>query len=110
MSIQSVTQEIISGKFTNEELSSLIDSIKYAKARLGKAAIRALSIGDNVNFNSVKQGKNVTGVVTKIAIKYVTVKTINGLWRVPANMLTVIEDEWTPDNADFCDPGSRHHY
>ena len=20
------------------------------------------------------------------------------------------EDEWTPDNADFCDPGSRHHY
>jgi hypothetical protein len=110
MSIQSVTQEIISGKFTNEELSSLIDSIKYAKARLGKAAIRALSIGDNVNFNSVKQGKNVTGVVTKIAIKYVTVKTVNGLWRVPANMLTVVEDEWTPDNADFCDPGSRHHY
>ena len=110
MSIQSVTQEIISGKFSNDELSSIIDSVKYARARLGKAAIRALSIGDNVNFNSVKQGKNVTGVVTKIAIKYVTVKTINGLWRVPANMLTVIEDEWTPDNADFCDPGSRHHY
>jgi hypothetical protein len=20
------------------------------------------------------------------------------------------EEEWTPDNADFCDPGSRHHY
>jgi hypothetical protein len=20
------------------------------------------------------------------------------------------EKEWTPDNADFCDPGSRHHY
>ena len=110
MSIQTVTQEIISGKFSNDELSSIIDSVKYARARLGKAAIRALSIGDNVNFNSVKQGKNVTGVVTKIAIKYVTVKTINGLWRVPANMLTVVEDEWTPDNADFCDPGSRHHY
>ena len=110
MSIQTVTQEIISGKFSNDELSSIIDSVKYARARLGKAAIRALSIGDNVNFNSVKQGKNVTGVVTKIAIKYVTVKTVSGLWRVPANMLTVIEDEWTPDNADFCDPGSRHHY
>jgi hypothetical protein len=110
MSIQSVTAEIISGKFTNEELSSLIDSIKYARARLGKAAIRALRIGDNVNFNSVKQGRNVTGFVTKIAIKYVTVQTTTGLWRVPANMLTVVEDEWTPDNADFCDPGSRHHY
>ena len=20
------------------------------------------------------------------------------------------EEEWTPDNADFCDPGSIHHY
>lgn len=20
------------------------------------------------------------------------------------------EEEWTPDTADFCDPGSRHHY
>jgi hypothetical protein len=110
MSIQSVTQEIISGKFSNDELSSLIDSIKYAKSRLQKSTIRALRIGDNVNFNSAKQGRNVTGFVTKIAIKYVTVQTTTGLWRVPANMLTVVEDEWTPDNADFCDPGSRHHY
>ena len=110
MSIQSVTAEIISGRFTNEELSSLIDSIKYARARLGKAAIRSLNVGDNVNFNSSKLGRNVTGVVVKIAIKYVTVRTATGLWKVPANMLTVVEDEWTPDNADFCDPGSRHHY
>ena len=21
-----------------------------------------------------------------------------------------VEEEWTPDNADFGDPGSRHHY
>ena len=109
MTIQSVTAEIISGKFTNEELSSLIDSIKYAKARLGKAAIRALKIGDNVNFNSVKQGRNVTGFVTKIAIKYVTVQTTTGLWRVPANMLTVVEDE-ADALDDFNYVGSRHHY
>jgi hypothetical protein len=37
---------------------------------------------------------NVTGVVTKIAIKYVTVKTAQGLWRVPANMLTLVEEEF----------------
>jgi hypothetical protein len=28
----------------------------------------------------------------KIAIKYVTVSTATGQWRVPANMLTKIED------------------
>ena len=110
MSIQSVTAEIISGKFTNDELSSLIDSIKYARARLGKQAIRALNIGDNVNFNSTKLGQNVTGVVTKIAIKYVTVKTVKGLWRVPANMLTVVEDEADNFLEDFNSVGSRHHY
>ena len=110
MSIQTVNREILSGAFSNDELSSIIDAVKYARARLGKQAIRSLSIGDNVNFNSTKLGQNVTGVVTKIAIKYVTVKTVKGLWKVPANMLTVVEDEWTPDNADFNDPGSRHHY
>jgi hypothetical protein len=30
----------------------------------------------------------------KVAIKYVTVKTVSGLWRVPASMLTKIEEEF----------------
>ena len=93
MSIQTVTAEILQGNFTNEQLSSIIDSVKYARSKLTRHTIRSLQVGDNVNFNSAKQGRNVTGVVTKIAIKYVTVKTVSGLWRVPANMLTVIEDE-----------------
>jgi len=29
----------------------------------------------------------------KIAIKFVTVCTTTGLWRVPANMLTIVEKE-----------------
>ena len=92
MSIQTVNAEIIAGKFTNEQLSSIIDAVKYARAQLGRQSIRKLSIGDNVNFNSSKLGRNVTGVVMKIAIKYVTVRTAAGLWKVPANMLTLVED------------------
>jgi len=49
-------------------------------------------VGDNVNFTSTKTGQNVTGVVIKIAIKYVTVRTVSGNWRVPANMLSKIQD------------------
>jgi small-conductance mechanosensitive channel len=93
MSIQTVTAEILQGNFTNDQLSSIIDSVKYARSKLTRHTIRSLQVGDNVNFNSAKLGRNVTGVVTKIAIKYVTVKTVSGLWRVPANMLTVVEDE-----------------
>ena len=93
MSIQTVNAEILQGKFTNQQLSSIIDSVKYARAQLGRQSIRKLSIGDNVNFDSVKLGRNVTGVVMKIAIKYVTVRTTAGLWKVPANMLTLVEDK-----------------
>jgi len=70
----------------------MIDAVKWARAQLGKTSIRNLSIGDNVNFDSAKLGRNVTGVVTKIAIKYVTVKTATGLWKVPANMLNLVKD------------------
>jgi small-conductance mechanosensitive channel len=92
MSIQTVNAEILTGNFTNDQLSSIIDAVKFARARLTEQTKRSLRIGDNVNFNSTKQGRNVTGVVVKIAIKFVTVRTATGLWRVPANMLTLVED------------------
>jgi hypothetical protein len=93
MSIQTVNAEILAGNFTNEQLGSIIDAVKFARARLSEQTKRSITIGSNVNFSSSKTGQNLTGVVMKIAIKYVTVKTISGLWRVPANMLTVIADE-----------------
>ena len=92
MSIQTVNAEILQGRFSNDELSSIIDAVKFARAKLGRQSIRALALGDRVSFNSTKLGRNVTGTVTKIAIKYVTVRTATGLWKVPANML-VIETE-----------------
>jgi hypothetical protein len=93
MSIQTVNAEILAGNFTNQQLGSIIDAVKFARARLSEQTKRSITLGSNVNFTSSKTGQNYTGVVTKIAIKYVTVKTISGLWRVPANMLTVIADE-----------------
>ena len=92
MNIGQINTAIIQGTWTNTELSSIIDAVKFARARLTESTKRELRIGDNVNFTSSKTGQNVTGFVTKIAIKYVTVKTVNGLWRVPANMLTKIDE------------------
>jgi hypothetical protein len=93
MSIQTVNAEILAGNFTNDQLTSIIDAVKFARARMAEKNKRSITLGSNVNFTSTKTGQNYTGVVTKIAIKYVTVKTISGLWRVPANMLTVVADE-----------------
>jgi hypothetical protein len=95
MNITLINTAILQGNFTNDQLTSVIDAVKFAKARLSDQNKRALRIGDNVNFTSSKTGQNVTGVVVKIAIKYVTVKTVQGLWRVPANMLSpVFEAEY----------------
>ena len=92
MNISQVNQAIMHGNFTNDELSSIIDAVKYGRSQLTRQIKSGLMVGDNVNFNSSKLGRNVTGVITKIAIKYVTVRTATGLWRVPANMLSVIRD------------------
>jgi len=91
--VQEINTAIIQGTLSNDELSSVIDAVKFARSRLTQLTKFSLRVGDNVNFNSAKQGRNVTGVVMKIAIKYVTVKTVNGLWRVPANMLTKVDDK-----------------
>ena len=93
MSIQTVNAEIIAGNFTNDQLSSIIDAVKFARARLGDQAKRSLRIGASVNFTSSKTGQRYKGTVRKIAIKYVTVDTGQTLWRVPANMLTVVANE-----------------
>ena len=76
---------------SNDEINQVVEAIKLRRTLNARQAARALMVGDNVNFTSNRTGRNTTGVVMKVAIKFVTVKTINGLWRVPANMLTKVE-------------------
>jgi len=90
--VQEINQAIMFGDFTNTELSSMIDAVKWRRATLAKLTKASLAVGDTVNFTSSKTGMNVTGVVMKIAIKYVTVQSVKGLWRVPANMLSKVDD------------------
>lgn len=93
MNIQEINRAIITGTFTNDQLTSINDAVKFARSQWGQKIKWSLRVGDNVNFTQSKTGVNLTGIVVKIAIKYVTVRTIQGLWKVPANMLTKIEDK-----------------
>jgi hypothetical protein len=90
--VQEINTAIMFGDFTNVELMSMIDAVKWKRATLAKLTKASLALGDSVQFTSSKTGQTMTGFVTKIAIKYVTVKTLGGLWRVPANMLTKVDD------------------
>jgi hypothetical protein len=94
MNIQTINTAIINGTWANEDLMSMMDAIKFKRKLLTERTKATLRVGDNVNFTSTRTGQNVTGVVIKIAIKYVTVRTVQGLWKVPANMLTKVEDAY----------------
>jgi hypothetical protein len=87
MNIKDINSAIMFGNFTNDELTSITNAVQYAREQLRKTKIRTFKSGDAVKFYSIKRGLAVTGTVTKVAIKYVTVKDGGMLWRVPANML-----------------------
>ena len=91
LTIQDVNRAIMLQTWTNTELSSMIDAVKWNREQLAKQIKRSIVVGDNVEFTSSKTGRLTRGFVTKVAIKYVTVNTGMGMWRVPANMLSVVE-------------------
>ena len=93
LSIKEVNQAIMMQSWTNTELSSMIDAVKWNREFLSKQIKRSITLGANVEFTSSKSGRLMRGHVTKIAIKYVTVNTGMGLWKVPANMLALVEEK-----------------
>jgi hypothetical protein len=52
-------------------------------------------VGVRVRWVSSKNPAGATGTVKKIAIKYVTVRNDRdgGLWKIPANMLEIVEGQ-----------------
>ena len=90
MKVQDINSAIISGIFTNDDLNSIADALKYARAQLSKQNRRALMPGDTVKFTSNRNGMTYTGTVNKVKIKYVLVRTNAGVFNVPANMLEAV--------------------
>ena len=87
--ISEINRAIISGNFTNDQLTSIIDAVKFARAQIMQKNKNTLTVGTRVKFTSSRNGMEITGDVQKINRKFVIVKTgpLN-TWRVPANMLS----------------------
>ena len=91
MNIKQVNTAIMQGDFTNEELNSIGDAIRFARAQLVVRNKSVLTIGSNVKFTSSTRG-TISGVVKKINRKFVIVDQPGQFrsWRVPASMLEVL--------------------
>lgn len=88
VSIQQINSSIMFGNFSNDELNSIIDAVKFARATLVKQAKYNFVRGTKVKFTSSRTGQVVTGEVSAVKQKYIHVQTLQGIWRVPANMLS----------------------
>lgn len=94
--IQQVNHAIMFGNFTNDELNSIGDAIKFARAGIAKQNKRAMNLGSVVKFTNSRTGLVITGTVKKINRKYILVSEqksgslIGSTWRVPASMLEVV--------------------
>ena len=89
-SIDSVTQAIMYGNFSNEELEAVSQAIRYRRAQLGREVKRAMAPGVAVKFYHPKQGRDITGTVNRIKQKYILVDTAQGRYNVPANLLETV--------------------
>ena len=87
MNVKEINSAIMFGNLTNDELSSVIDAVKFARAQMTKQKTRTFKIGDSVKFTSNRNGLTYVGTVRKVKIKFVLVNTPGGLFNVPANML-----------------------
>lgn len=85
--IQEVNTSIMFGDFTNDQLDSIISAIKFRRNALTKVNKRSFLPGTQVKFYSTRRGQTFVGTVEKVAIKFVTVATPQGRWKVPASML-----------------------
>jgi len=87
--ISEINRAIISGNFTNDQLTSIIDAVKFARAQIAQQNKYTLTVGTKVKFTNSRSGMVIIGDVQKINRKFVIVKTgpLN-TWRVPANMLS----------------------
>jgi hypothetical protein len=87
MDIGTLNGAIMKGTYSNDELNSIMETVKYARSKLGRAKLRAFGVGDAVKFTSSRNGRVYQGVVEGVKIKNVIVNTSMGRFRVPANML-----------------------
>lgn len=90
MDIKQVNSAIMFGNFTNTELSSILDAVKYARGQLTRQAARALRAGDSVKFTSNKNGMTYQGTVEKVKLKYALVRTVSARYNVPLSMLEAV--------------------
>ena len=86
--LRNILVDIRNGDLNNDDLTLIIEAVKFKRAQNGRQAARTLKIGEQVSFN----GRNgvVTGRLEQIKIKKAIVVSGQTRWNVPLAMLEAV--------------------
>ena len=84
--LKTIIDEIF--KMESIDLSAVVDAVKMRRNQLHTSDAQSYRIGDRVSFQG-RHGSTLKGVVEKVKIKYILVRTDGGTrWNVPGSHLT----------------------
>jgi len=76
-------------KMESTDLNAVVDAIKMRRNQLHTSDAHQFKIGDRVSFAG-RHGSTLKGVVERVKIKYILVRTDSGQrWNVPGSHLTM---------------------
>jgi len=90
MSVVAITREIVAGNLSNDELNKISEAIRFARSQITQQNRRSLVVGTKVKFTNTRTNQVMTGTIEKMALKFATVTTLAGRWKVPASMLEAV--------------------
>ena len=84
--LKTIVEDIF--KMESTDLSAVVDAVKMRRNQLHFADAQLFKVGDRVSFAG-RHGSTLKGVVEKVKIKYILVRTAGGTrWNVPGSHLT----------------------
>ena len=90
LTIREINSAIMQNNLTIDELNSVIDAVKFARAQLTRRQARVLRTGDTVKFTSNKNGMTYNGTIEKVKLKFALVRTPTARFNVPLSMLEAV--------------------
>jgi hypothetical protein len=93
ISLADINHAILYGSFTNEQLNSIGDAIKFARGQIATRNKYTMRAGAQVKFKHTGTGQTILATVEKVNRKFILVREngkAHGVWRVPANMLETV--------------------
>jgi len=77
---------------STQDINLIIDAVKLRRNQMHTQKAQSFKIGDSVSFSG-RRGAMLKGVVEKVKIKYILVRTTSGTrWNVPGSHLTKIKE------------------